>query len=411
MGVREVTSGKMRQSPVRAAAIVGLMVLAAAALAATPSPGSPSIPASRLCGAHRPGSGQWYWPVGSETFGGYAGWLASRGASYHVAQDMRSSVGHPVYAIGDGVVWIARADAGGYGTGGTPGGCLIIVHTTATGQSFRALYGHVSGLLFKAGSRVRAGAVIAKVNGCGHLHFSIHPSASYRDGNPYAGHVPKSWADHGGFVDPVKYLRTHARSTSYSAPALPRVKVLTATAPLCFGAVAGAAYWTEEGAAGTIRFCLDLRSGMRRALGPDEVAPPFDRERYAVRLLGGGALGFTVDDRLPTLTADWSTTTPPDGEAARVTGQLANAAGRPFRGALVQLEEFDDAWARVGGALTGMQGRVSFELTATAPVKARLRFLPPAARQSAARYLEATSAIFTITPGRQTNRAPRSSGP
>lgn len=26
-----------------------------------------------------------------------------------------------------------------------------------------------------------------------------------RDGNPYVGHVPKSWTDHGGFVDPVKY--------------------------------------------------------------------------------------------------------------------------------------------------------------------------------------------------------------
>jgi len=78
------------------------------------------------------------------------------------------------------------------------------LNRTAAGEEFRALYGHVSGLKYKAGARVAAGAVIATINGCAHLHFSIHPSEVYRDGNPYAGHVPKSWTEHGGFVDPVK---------------------------------------------------------------------------------------------------------------------------------------------------------------------------------------------------------------
>ena len=50
---------------------------------------------------------------------------------------------HAVYAIGDGVVLISRADAGGYGVGGRPGGCIIITHTTAAGTRFDALYGHV----------------------------------------------------------------------------------------------------------------------------------------------------------------------------------------------------------------------------------------------------------------------------
>ena len=86
-------------------------------------------------GAPQPGSGGWYWPVGTEDFQGWSGWLEPRGAYVHVAQDMPCAYGHPVYAIGDGVVFISRADAGGYGVGGAPGGCIIISHTTAAGTS------------------------------------------------------------------------------------------------------------------------------------------------------------------------------------------------------------------------------------------------------------------------------------
>jgi hypothetical protein len=349
--------------------------------------------------APKPGTGRWYWPVGTEDFGGYSSWLASRGSYVHVAQDMPSSVGHPVYAVGDGVVWIARADAGGYGPGGRPGGCMVIVHVTASGQEFRALYGHVSRLLYREGQRVVAGAVIARVNGCGHLHFSIHPSEVYRDRNPYAGHVPKSWADHGGFVDPVRYLRTHPREISYAAPVLPRVDVVTATAPLSFGAVAGAAYWTEEGGAGAARFRLDLESGERRTLTPDEVVPQFDGERYVARLLGGSALGFCVSDRLPILSVGSPHTTPPKGEAARLTGRLTNAAGKPFRGGCVQLERLSgDAWVRVARALTLDDGEVSFDFVPPDRTELRLRFLPPATQPPRATYLQAASAPIVIRP-------------
>jgi len=63
---------------------------------------------------------------------------------------------------------------------------VIIVHRTAAGEAFRALYGQVSGLKYKAGARVAVGAVIATINGRAHLHLSMYPSAVYRDGNPYA---------------------------------------------------------------------------------------------------------------------------------------------------------------------------------------------------------------------------------
>ena len=210
-------------------------------------------------GAPRPGSGGWYWPIGTEDFQGWSGWLDRRGSYLHVAQDMPCPAGRAVYAIGAGTVFISRADAGGYGVGGAPGGCIIITHVTAAGTKFHALYGHVSGLKVKEGQRVAAGQLIAQVNGCRHLHFSTHPGAKYRDGNPYAGHVPRSWADHGGFVDPVRFLKTNPRAAAYKPPALPVVEIATQTAPFGYGAVDGAAYWSEEGAAGSTTWRLDAR--------------------------------------------------------------------------------------------------------------------------------------------------------
>ena len=195
---------------------------------------------------------------------------------------MPCSYGHAVYAIGDGVVFISRADAGGYGVGGAPGGCIIITHTTAAGTKFDALYGHVYGLQVKEGQRVQAGQLIARVNGCRHLHFSTHPGAKYRDRNPYAGHVPKSWADHGGYVDPVKFLKTNPRAAAYKPPALPRTEIATTSAPLQYGAADGAAYWTEEGGAGSATWRHDLATGERRTLAAGEAVPAFDAQRYGV---------------------------------------------------------------------------------------------------------------------------------
>ena len=158
---------------------------------AEPAYQGPLAAAARAAlGAPAPGSGGWYWPIGTEDFKGWSGWLEPRGAYVHVAQDMPCSYGHAVYAIGDGVVFISRADAGGYGVGGAPGGCIIITHTTAAGTKFHALYGHVSGLKVKEGERVTAGQVIARVNGCRHLHFSTHRARRTVTGTPTPATCP-----------------------------------------------------------------------------------------------------------------------------------------------------------------------------------------------------------------------------
>jgi hypothetical protein len=268
--------------------------------------------------AHASGSGGWFWPVGSESYGTMAGWLEPRGASCHVGQDMPANYGHPVYAVGAGTVWKAKADADGYGPGGGPGGVMIIAHRTATGRMFRALYGHLQGLRFKAGDRVAAGAVIAFINGASptHLHFGIHLGSYYPDDNPYRGHVPMSWPDYGGWVDPVRYLRMHPRVIPYLVPALASRKIMTTTLPVTMGAADGIAYWSEETGDGVEAYACDLTTLERHLLAGEQEFLPFDAKRYVVAKLASPAIGLKVKDRLPLLALTQPHLTPPWGAPA-----------------------------------------------------------------------------------------------
>jgi hypothetical protein len=387
-----------------------LLGLAAAAGAASPPPSSTMLPESAYVGplaagaraapgAPQPGSGGWYWPVGTEDFQGWSGWLDPRGGYVHVAQDMPCASGHAVYAIGDGVVFIARADAGGYGVGGAPGGCIIIAHTTAAGTKFHALYGHVSGLKVKTGEHVQAGEVIARVNGCKHLHFSIHIGFTYRDGNPYAGHVPKRWADHGGYVDPVKFLKTNPRTAVYEPPALPRTEITTQAPPSNYGAAAGFAYWTEEGGAGSVTWRDDLSTGACAALAPGDVVPSFDTRRYGTEALAAPALGFAVSDHLPVLTLTATHDTPPWGEDATLAASLTNAAGAPLQGGILKLQWSNGgSWENVRLDVTGAHGEATFLYTPLAATALRVTFAPPSDQPAARMYLAARSKTATVTP-------------
>ncbi len=400
-------------------AALGSALAGAAGAAAPPQPAAPSslepvstfLPESTdggppgegaraaLAAVPKPGTGGWFWPIGTEDFQGWDSWLQPRGAYLHVAQDMPSSYRHPVYAVGDGVVFISRADAGGYGVGGSNGGCMIITHTTAAGQKFHALYGHVYGLLFKEGERVQAGDVIARVNGCKHLHFSIHPGAKYSDGNPYAGHVPKAWADHGGFVDPVAFLKTNPRTAQFRPPELPRAEIATTSPPLQYGAASGAAYWTEEGGAGTVTYRYDLATRERRALGPGEVVPSFDLDRYDTEQLVAPARGIAVSDHLPALVMTVKHATPTWGAAAQLTATLTNASGTPLRGAFVEFQRRQgERWVETHLGVTDRAGRAALDFTSTERDTLRVLFAPPPDQAVGRRYLAARSAALRVAP-------------
>ena len=397
--------------PVLAALVVVVSLLGVAAVAGAASPPSSTVlpeptytgplagDSRAALGAPQPGSGGWYWPIGTEDFQGWSGWLKPRGTYVHVAQDMPCTYGHPVYAIGDGVVFISRADAGGYGVGGAPGGCIIISHKTAAGTRFHALYGHVYSLRVKVGERVQAGQVIALVNGCRHLHFSAHPSTKYRDGNPYAGHVPRSWADHGGFVDPVQFLKTNPRSAAYRPPALPRTEIVTDSPPLQYGAAHGAAFWTEEGMAGSTTWRYDLARGVRRALAPGEVVPPFDSRRYDAAPLVAPAQGLAISDHLPVATLAATHDTPPWGADATLTARLISAAGEPLQGAVVKLQRLQaGSWRNARLGVTGPDGEAVFLYAPTGGISLRVTFAPPATQPGGLTYLAARSRAVIVTP-------------
>ena len=48
------------------------------------------------------------------------------------------------------------------------------------------------------------------------------------------------------------FLKTNPRAAAYDPPELPRVEILTETAPLQYGAADGAALLVEEGGAGIV---------------------------------------------------------------------------------------------------------------------------------------------------------------
>jgi hypothetical protein len=282
-----------------------------------------------------------------------------------MAQDMPAPVGHPVYAVGNGIV-LESKPASGYG------GVLVILHRNADGSQFKAVYGHIRRGAFPEGAKVRAGQIIGHVNWVGHLHFGIHPGRAYpHDRNPYRGHTYDS-SDTYGFVDPIAYLKTHPRVRI--TPPLPVVATVeTSRTPDVLGTADGVVFWTVETSDGARTFFSRPIGGDETfALAVDTPLPSLDTTRFAVEVASDR---FTLRDRLPALTAAYSVLTPAWGKATAVKGTLRSADGSPFVGATVSLERSIDAtsWTRVGSALTGMTGAWTISYRPTRACRLRVR--------------------------------------
>lgn len=336
-----------------------------------------------------PGSGAWYWPVGTEDFQGWDGWWEYRPGnhSWHMAQDMPAPLGHAVYAIGDGVVLESGADHG-------YGGVLVVLHTTAQGREFKAVYGHiVRAKGTSKGARVKAGQVVGRVNHDRHVHFGIHPGrTSPSDNNPYRGHTYVRSKTY-GWVDGVKYLRANPRVLPYKAPALPLVAtVRTSSVPTVLGTADRRVYWSVVTTEGPALYARSISGTQTIAISPGEPTPSLDTTRYSATVRG---LSFTLTDRLPRLTAHRSPRTPEWNRPVTVSGTLRNAAGSPFVGAKVVVERSTDGgktWRSVGTALTSLTGSYSLRYVPSRACKLRARFTAPTT------YLPVTSAEGTVTP-------------
>lgn len=335
------------------------------------------------------GSGGWYWPVGTENFQGWDGWWEYRPQNpprWHLAQDMPSPVGHPVYAVGDGKVLESGGDHG-------YGGVVILLHKTGDGHYFKAVYGHIWPAAGTGkGAHVKAGQVIGHVNGCRHVHFGIHPGKAYPpDRNPYRGHTYTSKNDY-GWVDSVKYLRTHPRILKYAAPALPVVATVeTAAAPTVLGVAQGSVYWTIGPGALAPVYSRAISGGETTSTEPGLQLPSFDTTRFPATV---GPTSFTLADRLPRLTLKASTTAPEWKHAVTLSGRLTNARGTVFTGATILIESSADGddWTRIGTARTGLTGAYTLSWKPSSRVEVRARFV------QSRLYLSAASSIATIAP-------------
>ena len=345
--------------------------------------GGPAIAAA----GPKKGTGGWYWPTGTEHLGSMDGYWVYRPSNHcwHEAKDIATPQGHPVYAIADGVVAESKADAG-------YGGVLVIWHKTGAGQKFLTIYGHIIRKNLGKGAKVKAGQVVGTINSAHHLHFGIHPGDKYPpDGNPFRGHTYIESQTY-GFVDPIKFLRTHPAYQPYTAPALPLVTtVSTASTPTVLGVADGSVYWKEGSGNDTPTiFAHVLPSGDTTQLADGATLPKLDTTRYLVTT---STVSFKLYDRLPVLTAKYSTLKPAWQQPITITGSLKNAAGKPFSGAKICLQrDAGTKWVTVATAVSGATGAYSLGFAPYRSYTLRVRFTPPST------FIAATGASVAVAP-------------
>jgi murein DD-endopeptidase MepM/ murein hydrolase activator NlpD len=149
---------------------------------------------------------------------------------YHNGFDVMANYGTPVYSIGEGVV--KQLSYGGWSNGGTTNMAVIIMHTLANGQQFRALYGHLEVSTVPSSVKVNAiipaGMIIGKVGtwvGGNHLHFGVNifdvtQPLPFTDSTNLANVVgygriginywTNYWPDRMNWVDPVFFIETQS---------------------------------------------------------------------------------------------------------------------------------------------------------------------------------------------------------
>jgi len=168
----------------------------------------------------------WHWPAGVSDPGGYLGWLAYNSAysGYHLAQDFKSPTGTPVHALANGTILYSRSDVGGYGEGSSPGGALVALFRTSSGQQFKALYGHIDNPS-PQGHAVIAGEIIGYINEYdpSHLHFGIHPGPTFASGeNPWRGYTTDPSSAF-GWTDPIAFLNSNSALFDVATPTISSV--------------------------------------------------------------------------------------------------------------------------------------------------------------------------------------------
>lgn len=350
------------------------------------------------------GTNGWYWPLGTESWTSFGHFMKARGSNWHLAQDMAGYDHQPVYAIADGVV-LESGMVRGFGPGNGSGGAMVILHTTSTGRQFKALYGHIEGLRYKKGAKVRAGAQIAVLNEFDppHLHFGIHPGKAYPpDRNPWRGHTYDKSNTH-GWVDPVAFMRTYLRVAPYRPPALPLVGSMpTSDVPAAAWACEGWLYWSRptgtRTSPDTTTWAARIPTSKNGSFCETETpAYSADTTRFAVSIVSTPTPLVRAFDRKPVATLDVSTSSPRKGRRFSICGRLSNAADQPFVFAPMILErKVGSSWKAIALVYTDKRGRWSAGWATSDSRTLRVRFAPPKVERPV--YLPVISRLVAVAP-------------
>jgi murein DD-endopeptidase MepM/ murein hydrolase activator NlpD len=122
------------------------------------------------------------WPVNGRIlsrFGEREDPFSGEGA-FHTGVDISASMGTPVHAAADGIVYTAEYDGSGYGK------MVVVDH----GNGVRTRYAHLSAFEVVAGQEVRRGQVLALSGNTGrttspHLHFEVRMGGNAVNPYPY----------------------------------------------------------------------------------------------------------------------------------------------------------------------------------------------------------------------------------
>ncbi len=114
------------------------------------------------------GSGSFVWPADNHYVSGNDYW------SGHLAIDIATAGGAPIYAADGGVVVYSGSIGGGYGI------MIMIDH----GTGYHTLYAHLSEVLVRCGQSVSQGALIGRAGSTGnstgpHLHFEVRYNGGF----------------------------------------------------------------------------------------------------------------------------------------------------------------------------------------------------------------------------------------
>ena len=129
--------------------------------------------------------------------------------NYHLGDDWNavtggnSDLGHPIYAIANGIVTEAKDEGGGWGN------VIRIEHHIPNENKVESLYAHCLENMVQKGDIIKKGqqiATIGNANGAylAHLHFEIRSIVGMPLGAGYS-------QDTTGYINPTEYINAHRK--------------------------------------------------------------------------------------------------------------------------------------------------------------------------------------------------------